>query len=126
MRDLIIDIATINNVIPVISSDTCGFIPVHDSNAVEIVPALPALVDRCGDSTDVDDRYAGSDDVDIIIATLIKTTGLQVILGTDVAEPDALMTNPSTLTNRPKHTIVTPEKAQACKTYRGRRKNYLT
>jgi len=78
---------------------------------VEIVPALPTLVDRCGDSADVDDRYGDSDDVDIIIPMLIETTGLQVTLGTDIAEPDALMTNPSTLTNRPKHTVVTPEKA---------------
>jgi len=34
-----------------------------------------------------------------------------VTLGTDIAEPDALMTNASLLTNRPKHTVVTPEKA---------------
>ena len=112
VRDLIIDIATINNVIAVISSVTGGYIPVHDSNAVESVPAMPALVDRCGDSADVDDsRYGDSDDVDVINPTLIETTGLQMTLGTDIAEPDALMTNGSTLTNRPKHTVVTPEKA---------------
>ena len=72
---------------------------------------MPALVDRCGASADVDNSYGDSDDVDVIIPTLIETTGLQVTLGTDIAEPDASMTNGSTLTNRPKHTVVTPEKA---------------